>query len=133
MDPMRPAPDTLLIHGGRTTWEGNVGFNDGHVSFETKPTPEGVTYNKQGAVGSGPTQGGSKPDNLFVNETDEGTTTANTGDTGSTHSQGKNAYLRVIANRTTAPSTSGSAAQGFTVVTSRAESDAVGNKEIWRD
>jgi len=26
---------TYLIHGPRTSWEGNIAYNDGHVSFET--------------------------------------------------------------------------------------------------
>ena len=59
---------TLLIHGGRTTWEGNEGYNDGHVTFETKPTPDGVTY--QTSTGSGTTSS-TNPDNLFVIETDQ--------------------------------------------------------------
>jgi prepilin-type N-terminal cleavage/methylation domain-containing protein len=61
--------NTLLIHGGRTTWEGNVGYNDGRVNFETKPNPDSVTYSLQGATGPG----GSRvaPDNLFVTETDQ--------------------------------------------------------------
>jgi type II secretory pathway pseudopilin PulG len=37
-----PKPDhsnTLLIHGPRTTWEGNIGYNDGHVNTEVQYTP----------------------------------------------------------------------------------------------
>ncbi len=30
-----PDSNTYLIHGGRTTWEGNIGFNDNHVDFMT--------------------------------------------------------------------------------------------------
>ncbi len=60
--------NTLAIHGGRSTWEGNIGYNDGHVSFETKPNPETVTYQRSVA-------GQAKPaptsDNLFVDETDD--------------------------------------------------------------
>ncbi len=56
---------TLLIHGSRNSWEGNVAYNDGHVTFETKPNPDGVTYRR--------TSGNpfTVTDNLFVNETDE--------------------------------------------------------------
>jgi prepilin-type N-terminal cleavage/methylation domain-containing protein/prepilin-type processing-associated H-X9-DG protein len=82
--------NTLLIHGGRNTWEGNIGYNDGHVSFETKPNPEGVTYNKLG----NPPQGGAKPDCLFVNETDE---IGNT-DTATNYNKGLNVILRPIKN-----------------------------------
>ncbi len=81
--------NTLLIHGGRTTWEGNIGYNDGHVAFETKPTPDGVTYT------STATTNRSKPDNLFVNESDE-----QGGDTGTNIGNGLNAYLRPIARVT---------------------------------
>lgn len=31
--------NTFLIHGGRTTWEGNIGFNDAHVDFKTGLAP----------------------------------------------------------------------------------------------
>ena len=33
---------TLLIHGSRVKWEGNIGYNDNHVNFETRPDPEGL-------------------------------------------------------------------------------------------
>jgi prepilin-type processing-associated H-X9-DG protein len=32
---------TLGIHGGKSTWEGNVAYNDGHTELLTKPNPEG--------------------------------------------------------------------------------------------
>ncbi|MBX3403734.1 MAG: hypothetical protein KF699_10030 [Phycisphaeraceae bacterium] len=32
---------TLQIHGAKETWEGNVGFGDGHVDFMTRIAPEG--------------------------------------------------------------------------------------------
>jgi len=35
---------TLLIHGSRVKWEGNIGYNDNHVNFETRPDPEGLTF-----------------------------------------------------------------------------------------
>lgn len=34
---------TFAIHGGKTTWEGNIGYNDNHVNFETRLAPEEVT------------------------------------------------------------------------------------------
>lgn len=58
---------TLLIHGGRTTWEGNVGFNDNHVDFLTKPDPEAVTY----TFTSLPAGRRTQPDNLYVDERDD--------------------------------------------------------------
>ena len=33
---------TLEIHGGRSSWEGNVCYNDNHVNFEQNFTPEGT-------------------------------------------------------------------------------------------
>jgi prepilin-type N-terminal cleavage/methylation domain-containing protein/prepilin-type processing-associated H-X9-DG protein len=33
---------TLLIHGGKRTWEGNLAYNDGHVSFEPQAWPSNV-------------------------------------------------------------------------------------------
>jgi prepilin-type N-terminal cleavage/methylation domain-containing protein len=58
---------TLLIHGARNTWEGNVGYNDNHVTFETKPDPEGVTYTFTGITDA---KKRTKADNLFINEND---------------------------------------------------------------
>lgn len=39
-----PTSNTLLIHGGRTTWEGNIAYNDNHVNFETRMDPESTPY-----------------------------------------------------------------------------------------
>jgi prepilin-type N-terminal cleavage/methylation domain-containing protein len=58
--------NTLLIHGGRTTWEGNITYNDNHVNFETRADPETLpfTFNNLSAGDK------TKFDNLFVNEND---------------------------------------------------------------
>jgi len=58
--------NTLLIHGSRTTWEGNIGYNDNHVDFLTKPDPDGTTFTFSGLPSGQRTQ----PDNIFVNEND---------------------------------------------------------------
>ncbi len=79
--------NTLLIHGGRNTWEGQIGYNDNHVTFETKPNPDQLTYLRTGG-GTGRTA----PDNLFVNESDQ----AN-GDASGQVMNGTNAYLRPIS------------------------------------
>ena len=42
------ASNTLLIHGGRTTWEGNIAYNDNHVNFETRMDPEGIASTVNG-------------------------------------------------------------------------------------
>ncbi|MGE3107391.1 MAG: type II secretion system protein [Phycisphaerales bacterium] len=82
---------TLLIHGSRNSWEGNIAYNDGHVNFETKPNPDGITYRR--TAGNPLTVS----DNLFVNETDE-----QGGDSGTGVTNGRNAYLKAIENVVTA-------------------------------
>jgi prepilin-type N-terminal cleavage/methylation domain-containing protein len=59
--------NTLLIHGSRTTWEGNIVYNDNHVNFETRPDPDATPFTFTGA-GMGANR--SQPDNLFTNESD---------------------------------------------------------------
>lgn len=60
---------TLLIHGSRTRWEGNVGYNDNHVSFETSLTPgNGALAYRDGA-------GVEWYDVLFYDEPDDPTHT----------------------------------------------------------
>ncbi|HYD00100.1 MAG TPA: hypothetical protein VEB22_02640 [Phycisphaerales bacterium] len=56
--------NTLAIHGGRSTWEGNIAYNDNHVNFETSFAPQGVVYR---------TAGGRRPDVLFYDEPDDAT------------------------------------------------------------
>jgi len=75
---------TLLIHGSRNAWEGNVAYNDGHVSFETKPNPDGVTYRR---MAGNPL---TVADNLFVNENDETNRDASQNNV----NLGSNTYLR---------------------------------------
>jgi prepilin-type N-terminal cleavage/methylation domain-containing protein/prepilin-type processing-associated H-X9-DG protein len=36
--------DTLAIHGSKDAWEGNIAYNDGHVSFENTPHPKELTF-----------------------------------------------------------------------------------------
>jgi len=58
---------TLLIHGSKTAWSGNIGYNDQHVSFHTRPDPETLTFTfRQGTGGDA----FSRPDNLFNSERD---------------------------------------------------------------
>jgi type II secretory pathway pseudopilin PulG len=56
--------NTLPIHGGRTTWEGNIAYNDNHVDFETTMAPPTLVYR---------TAGGKKRDILFFDEPDDAT------------------------------------------------------------
>lgn len=62
--PVGTNSNSLLIHGGRTTWEGNITYNDNHVSFETRPDPDTSPFTFSGL----PAGSRSQPDNLFVNE-----------------------------------------------------------------
>jgi prepilin-type N-terminal cleavage/methylation domain-containing protein len=57
---------TLLIHGSRTRWEGNVAYNDNHVDFHSRPDPESLTF----SFNSLPVGQRTLTDNLFVNEKD---------------------------------------------------------------
>jgi hypothetical protein len=58
--------NTLLIHGSRTQWNGNIAFNDNHVEFLTKSDPENITFTFMGLQAGNRTH----PDNIFVNEND---------------------------------------------------------------
>jgi prepilin-type N-terminal cleavage/methylation domain-containing protein len=63
--PLGSLSQTLLIHGSRVKWEGNIGYNDNHVQFETKADPDTITFTfSQHAVPK------SRNDNLFVSEND---------------------------------------------------------------
>jgi len=97
---------TLQIHGGRTTWEGNIGYNDGHVNFESRVDPAEVTFQSFGVVTINGAQTRTVPDNLFVDETFEGQTVGT--------SPRVNAYLRPVSNLTA----SGSATSAPTSITS---------------
>jgi len=55
--------NTLLIHGGRRTWEGNIGYNDGHVEFETSLRPTGSVRFDSAT--------GERWDTLFFDEPDD--------------------------------------------------------------
>jgi prepilin-type N-terminal cleavage/methylation domain-containing protein len=66
-NPIGVGSNTLAIHGGRTTWEGNISYNDNHVSFETRPDPETVPYTFNGIS---PASSRTQFDNCFVNEND---------------------------------------------------------------
>lgn len=102
---------TLLIHGGRTTWEGNTAYNDNHMAYETRPDPENVTFNfTQLSTGQK-----SQPDNMFVNENDntrepatpaEDTTFGTTGGTNDPVNWSNN-YLRLWAGGKPPPATGG--------------------------
>lgn len=92
---------TLLIHGSKNAWEGNVAYNDGHTNFENRPNPETITYRRATAPKSA-------ADNIFVDETDD----ISGGTTGATVGTRLNAYLRPITRISV---TSGSGTTTYTI------------------
>ncbi|UYV11589.1 MAG: prepilin-type N-terminal cleavage/methylation domain-containing protein [Phycisphaera sp.] len=64
-EPYGDQSKTLLIHGSKTNWAGNIGYNDQHVEFHTRPDPETLTFTFPGTGDAF-----SRPDNLFVSEND---------------------------------------------------------------
>jgi prepilin-type N-terminal cleavage/methylation domain-containing protein len=94
--------NTLLIHGSRTQWNGNISFNDNHVEFLTKSDPENLTFTFMNMQPGNRTH----PDNIFINEDDLfGLALAGHTGTYESHRQGgfytdaqvathRNAYLR---------------------------------------
>jgi len=50
---------TLLIHGGKKDWDGNICYNDNHVAYTKTFRPEGVNYNAAGVLTA---------DNIFRND-----------------------------------------------------------------
>jgi prepilin-type processing-associated H-X9-DG protein len=83
--------DTLQIHGASNSWAGNVGFADGHVSFENEPDPEAVTF--QDKSGQDPI---TYQDNIFFDETNEGS--GGSGDAAA--ASRRNALLRIYKRGT---------------------------------
>ncbi|MEQ8844146.1 MAG: prepilin-type N-terminal cleavage/methylation domain-containing protein [Phycisphaerales bacterium] len=53
------ASATLEIHGGKTTWEGNIAYGDGHVKYEKRPDPKQLVIRCQNVQAR---------DNLFVDD-----------------------------------------------------------------
>ena len=98
-EPVGVNSNTLLIHGGRTTWEGNVGFNDSHVTFENRADPEDLLFTFPNWSGGGTGgQDRSQPDNVFANEWDQRGDASATSYTRLNGSSGdnRNAYLRAF-------------------------------------
>jgi prepilin-type N-terminal cleavage/methylation domain-containing protein len=90
--------NTLLIHGARTTWEGNEARNDNSVNFETKPDPDNISIIwPNAAAGAGGAAIYPKYDNILANENDsngDGTTYNATSDEFMPSSQTNNFTVR---------------------------------------
>jgi prepilin-type N-terminal cleavage/methylation domain-containing protein len=83
---------TMLIHGPRNRWHGNVAYNDSSVKFETAPNPKTLVVKF-----AGPNQP-TGADNLFVDELEHlfiATPGANPADPLTSHPYRTNAYLRL--------------------------------------
>ena len=65
--PMGDLSATLAMNGSRTSWAGNVGFNDAHVEFYNRPDPETIIWNFKDLQDDNQNQ----PDNIFMNEDDQ--------------------------------------------------------------
>jgi hypothetical protein len=93
--PLGTASNTLLIHGGRTTWEGNIVLNDNSSKFSSEPDPQEVIFTFQSLSA----QNRNKPDNIFMNENDAGRTinSAAQSTLGGSNENFRNAYLRSYA------------------------------------
>jgi len=77
---------TLLIHGSRNTWSGNVVYNDGSGRLEREPNPSSLRQLRDTSPTAVGEAAPSFNDNLFVFE-----------NTIEFHDQRKNAYLRIWA------------------------------------
>ena len=73
--------DTLQFAGSSRDWSGNVAYNDNHVNLENNATPSAISF-------FDPQDNNQKPDNLFVDETNESTSPA-------LYSSRRNAFLRM--------------------------------------
>ena len=97
--PIGVGSNTLGIHGGRTTWEGNISYNDNHVNFETRPDPETVPFTFTTLPAAQRTQF----DNVFVNENDSSRAPMNENcnvQSGATEGLQTNNFLRAYAGGT---------------------------------
>lgn len=87
------ASNTLLIHGSRTAWEGNIAYNDNHVSYESRPDPETTPFTFTGLAAASRTQF----DNVFSNENDTNRTPDTAQMTVGASQNNTNNYIRPIA------------------------------------
>ncbi|MEL7471840.1 MAG: prepilin-type N-terminal cleavage/methylation domain-containing protein [Planctomycetota bacterium] len=93
--PAGVASNTLLIHGTREKWEGNIGFNDNHVEFSNGPAPDSISVTFEGITNK---NFRTHNDNVFFNEDDqdrtESTPSLDDGTLQFASNDNFNAYLR---------------------------------------
>lgn len=75
---------TLQFHG-RTTWSGNIGYNDNHVKFEQSADPKDLTFTYRGLSKGNRTLS----DNIFLAESDVDRTNLNGSASSTGNSGGK--------------------------------------------
>lgn len=68
---VNPKSNTLLIHGSRTKWEGNLGYNDNHMNHEVRPS--GLEFADGKRLTYTDAAGVAWDDNLFYDEPDDPT------------------------------------------------------------
>ncbi len=88
--PVGEESNTLLIHGSRLKWEGNIAYQDNRVIFETRPDPEDLPFTFAGL--------GVRADNLFANE-DDASGTPDDEQRVNAKSDNVNAFLRSYSDR----------------------------------
>jgi len=90
--PVGTGSNTLLIHGSRLKWEGNIAYNDNRVIFETQPDPEDLPFQ----FTSLSPEDRSQPDNLHMDEDDQDRTPVNTegGNVVRDDTNNRNAFLK---------------------------------------
>ena len=84
--------NTLLIHGSRLKWEGNIAYQDNRVIFETQPDPDDLPFQ---FTELNP-EDRSQPDNIHMDEDDQDRTVTNEDGSRivSTNTNNRNAFLR---------------------------------------
>jgi len=109
--PLGTASNTLLIHGGRTTWEGNMVLNDNSSKFTSEPDPQEVIFTFQ----SNTAANRNKSDNIFMNENDSTRLIASGPQRtlGGPNENFRNAFLRSYAGGN--PNNGGASNTGITV------------------
>lgn len=96
---------TLLLHGVKNSWGGNIGYNDGRVAYSGKPDPETLPFWYSPTVNTAVTT----RDNIFVNENDGD----GQADPESVPGVNGNVFMRLYRN--ISPSTAGPSGASVTV------------------
>jgi hypothetical protein len=60
--------NTMRIHGGKNSWEGNVAYNDNSLQFETSLAPETTTWSERPSAETSGKKFKSWRDVLFFDE-----------------------------------------------------------------